>query len=78
MNTLITISTCVSAIATIAIAYYSYQTKKSQDKFQEQLSDLYKGIIIATLQSANTDETALPRFITRFNEKYDGKTKIFK
>ena len=77
-NILVVVSTCVSAISAITIAIFTYQSKKSQDKFQVQLSDLYRGIIIATLLSGNSDANQLPSFILKFKEYYDGITEIFK
>jgi hypothetical protein len=71
------IFTIVSAIATAVIAFYAYQTKVSQDQFQEQLGDLYRGIIISTLLSSNSDSNQLQSFIGKFNQYYDGKTRIF-
>lgn len=72
------ISNGIIALATAVIAYYAWQTKKSQDKFQGQLSDLYKGVIIATLLSSNTDSNQINQFIAKFKEHYDGETPIFK
>lgn len=67
----------ITALATVVIAYSTRRTEKSQDKFQEQLSDLYQGIIIATLLSSNSSPQVLDDFIARFKQKYTGKTKIF-
>jgi len=78
MEKIIVISTIVSAIATCVIACLTYQTKISQDKFQNQLSDLYKGIVLATLLSSNSDAGQISAFIGRFKQHYDGKTEIFK
>ena len=73
-----TISLVITAFATAAIAWLAWETKKSQDRFQEQLSDLYQGIIIATLLSSITDAAQLPTLIGQFNKTYKGKTEIFK
>lgn len=77
MDAIVIVSTALIAVATIVIACYARQTKISQYNFQIQLSDLYKGIIISTLQSSNTDSEAITRFIAEFKEYYDGETKIF-
>ena len=75
---LIIVSSIISAISTVVIAYFTFQTKKSQDSFQEKQSDLYQALVIATLQSSNTDPAQLPAFIEKFKAVYKGKTTIFK
>ena len=72
------ISTAVSAMATVVIAVLTYQTKRAQDRSQEQISDLYKAIVISTLLSSNSDASQLHSFISKFKEYYDGNTPIFK
>ena len=77
-NIITLISLIISAISASVIAWLAWETKRSQDKFQNQLSDLYQGIIIATLLSSNSDSNQLQIFIDKFKLKYKGKTEIFK
>jgi hypothetical protein len=79
-----TISIIVTCIATCFIAYYTKQTRDvykrmedSQKQSQEKISDLYQAIVIATLQSSNSAQEAMPGFIAEFSKHYKGKTKIF-
>lgn len=71
-------SAVVSAIATWKIYRLTEQAKKSQEEAVEQTSDLYKAIVISTLLSSNTDTGQFPTFLSKFNDYYDGKTRIFK
>lgn len=74
---LIIISAIISAVATVVIAWFAYETNRLQDKTQTQLSDLYKAIVIATLLSGNSDASQLPTSIAKFKEYYNGSTSIF-
>jgi single-stranded DNA-specific DHH superfamily exonuclease len=99
MTVIIIISTCISAIATAAIALYAIKSHKladrnyqlaqeikkanelrtkSEDEFRQQVSDLYKAIVVSTIIGSRA---GLPRVISIFKEYYHkqagGKTKIF-
>lgn len=78
---MVNLAIVISAIATVAIAIFTwlnYQIyKKLQEKDEEyknQISDLYKAIVISNLLSGNSD---LDMTYKRFNKEYTGKTKIF-
>ena len=49
------------------------QDRKEQE-FREQLSNLYRAIVISNLLSGNSD---LDMTSKKFKEQYKGKTKIF-
>jgi hypothetical protein len=76
-NAITLISIIISSVTTSVIAWLAWETKKSNDKFQERLSDLYQGIIVATLLSSNSDSDQLSNYVNKFKETYKGATKIF-
>ena len=78
---MVNVSIVVSAIATLIIVIFTglnYQIyKKLQEKDEEyknQISDLYKAIVVSNLLSGNSD---LDMTYKKFNREYTGKTKIF-
>ena len=78
---MVNVSIVVSTIATLIIAIFTglnYQIyKKLQEKDEEyknQISDLYKAIVVSNLLSGNSD---LDMTYKKFNREYTGKTKIF-
>ena len=75
---LMSISTFFMAAATIVIAISAYMSYRRDKKFQQQLSDLYQGIVVATVLSGptNTLQTVNAR-IAEFKNNYKGKTEIF-
>jgi hypothetical protein len=92
MNELLVISTAVSALATCVIAVYScfswkltVEMKRANDlkdkadqEFKEQVSDLYRAIVVATILSGPSSYGSLDQATSAFNAQYAGKTKIFK
>ena len=80
-ETLIALGTVVTAMATIAIACFSWQmravAKRSDAEnraFRSQLSDLYQAIVIATIVAGTSPPK---RMIDGFKELYTGSTPIF-
>lgn len=85
-----TASLIITAIATVAIAWFSWcsyqitrklmvhdeaRTQKDEE-FRQQLSDLYQGIIIATLLSGPSSYGAYEDSAKVFKNKYKGQTPI--
>jgi hypothetical protein len=73
----------LTTAAIIVIAFYAYsnykltvQLRDSAKHHQQELSDLYQAIVIATLLTSNTG-TDVNLLITTFNHYYKGATKIF-
>lgn len=87
MEWIISISSGVTALATIVIAIYAWKShslastlNERDDEFREQVSDLYKAIVISSMVAnpgAGMADTMTGR-IKLFREHYDGTTKIFK
>ncbi|MFH1310470.1 MAG: hypothetical protein ABIH85_07335 [Candidatus Omnitrophota bacterium] len=82
---MIIVSAVISAIATIVIAYFTWQTHKMYLKIQEkdeehkeQTRDLYQAIVVATLLSGPSSYGAFNQCKDAFNATYSGKTEIFK
>ena len=83
MEYIIYLTSAISALATVIIAIYAYKThcltqeiKKSQSVRDQEVSDLFQGIVISMLlsgPSASNIEMILPKF----KQYYKGKTKIF-
>lgn len=48
---------------------------EKEQEFREQLSDLYRAIVISNLLSGNSD---LDMTHKKFSKEYDGKIEIFK
>ncbi|MFC2171824.1 hypothetical protein ACFLU6_04240 [Acidobacteriota bacterium] len=85
MNIILVVSTGVIAIATVFIAYHAHSNSKlmrelegSRNAHHEELSDIYQATLIATLRIAPGGIGNLPAAIEYFNERYKGKTAIFK
>ena len=83
-----TYAICVSAIATVVIAaftginFWLILTIKSKDnEFRQQVSDLYKAIVISNLMIDRIKDTWIDANITNFTNIYQkrvkGKTPIF-
>ena len=80
-NILVNLAIVISAVATVAIAIFTwlnYQMYKKieerNEEYKNQISDLYKAIVISNLLSGNSD---LDMTYKKFNKEYTGKTKIF-
>ena len=78
------ITNIIIAVASATIAwctylnYKLYQVIQKKDKeYKEQISDLYQGIIIATLISGPSSYGQILQAIEEFKKHYKGKTKIF-
>lgn len=75
---------CVTAIATVVIAWYAIANHKlaskiqsRDDEFRQQISDLYKAMVISNVISGPYDtHLAIEDFNIHY-EKAGGKTKIF-
>jgi len=83
MENLIIISSAISALATIAIAYYAFRAhnltkemRRTQENRDQEVSDLYQAIVIATLLSGPTASN-IGSLTPTFEKLYNGKTKIF-
>ena len=73
----------LTTAATIVIAFYAYsnykltvQLRDSAKHHQQELSDLYQAIIIATLLTSSTGQN-VNLLISAFKSYYKGTTKIF-
>ena len=84
MNVTIMIASIVSALAAGVIAYYAYTShelacaiKTGEDEFRQQVSDLYKAIVVSNLLSGPESFHQIDDSIQRFSEKYTGTTPIF-
>ena len=78
------LSAIVSAIATSVIAVYAYKShamataiKKSADKHQDEVEDLYQAIVISTLLTGPGSTGRMDDAIQAFKKHYKGETKIF-
>lgn len=85
MQTLMILSSFLSAIATIVIAIYAgctYKLTRQIDLLAKQSrqdqEDLFEAIVIATIISGPTSTGDFEKAIRSFNEKYKGQRKIFK
>lgn len=87
MEIVITIATCFSAGATVAIAAYAYfnhkltlEVQKRDKEYRQQVSDLYQAMAISYLLYG-TETTSATRTIDykikEFKNLYKGKTNIF-
>ena len=93
------ISTAISALATVAIAFLAYYSNKlskksyalaqeikrsndriqeREDNFKQEVTDLYKAIVISNLFIGRSNGEVVKDTIEHFNKMYDGKTPIFK
>lgn len=87
-----TIASLITAIASVVIAFYAWKNhelaksfegldklrEKRDQEYRCQVSDLYQGIIIATLMGGQPSSGVLKESIATFKERYNGKTPIFK
>ncbi|RLD18703.1 MAG: hypothetical protein DRI36_00765 [Caldiserica bacterium] len=73
----IVVSSIVSAIATLAIAIFTYLNFRKDKKFKQELKDLYQAIVIATILSGPTSYGEFEKAKNVFKEVYKGKTDIF-
>lgn len=81
----IIVSTCISAIATTVIAYFTYQNYKmykvlqnKDEEYKKQTRDLYQAIVISTLLSGPSSYGAYRECKEVFKKEYVGETPIFK
>jgi hypothetical protein len=84
METISLIALCLSALATVAIAFYAYKAhnlteelKGRDDNFREQILKMYRGIILASLASASGTPglDTLGTRIEEFNKAMEGKVE---
>lgn len=82
---MVIVSTLISAIATVVIAYFTYQNYKmykilqNKDKqYKKQTRDLYQAIVISTLLSGPSSHGGYRECKEVFKKEYAGETKIFK
>ena len=64
------VSIAFTAIATVVIAYYSWQSHR----LSKQLKDLFQAIVVSNLVNKGSATTTA---IREFKQHYNGKTKIF-
>lgn len=90
-NVVIMISSIVTAMATTAIALFSWRSfclseeiKKvteshleKEEKFKNQTKDLYQAIVISNILSGPSSYGALSQAIDVFKSQYKGTFKIF-
>lgn len=81
METIIVISSVITALATLAIAiatYWNYQIvsemRKESERDQEKFDDLLEALVVATLSSSAKPEVSK----YDFEMNYTGKTPILK
>lgn len=74
-------SIALTAVATLVIAYYSYQSYKLSEKLseindqhQQEIKDLFQAIVVSNLVDKGS---ATSTAIREFKQNYKGKTKIF-
>ena len=84
MSIVVGIATLISAIATLVIAFYAYSSIKlskeihnKSEQHQQELSDLYQAIVVATLLSGPSSVGAFASAKQIFSTTYKGKTPIF-
>ena len=90
-DTMIMISSIVTAVATTMIAIFTWcsyclsqQIKKvtedqikRDEEFKSQIKDLYQAIVISNLLSGPSSFGDLPKAINAFKSQYKGKFRIF-
>ena len=90
-DTMVVTSSIVTALATTAIAIFSWcsyclskEIKKSmedqskrEEEFKSQVKDLYQAIVISNLLSGPSSFGDLPKAINAFKSQYKGKFRIF-
>ena len=90
-DTMVVTSSIVTALATTAIAIFSWnsyclskQIKKAtedqikrDEEFKSQIKDLYQAIVISNVLSGPSSYGALTQAIDAFKSQYKGKFKIF-
>jgi len=85
MTIVMAISSCVTAFATIGMFCWAGKAhrlnktiKNERAKRDEETSDLFGAIVIATLLSGNSSPDQFHSFKEKFKEQYRGKTPIFR
>ncbi len=81
----------LAGLSTAIIAYYAFvsyrltsQMKKNDDEFKQQLSDLYKAIVISNVMCSNSrlggasQDAIFQSYFSVFEKYYDGQTPISK
>ncbi|MEJ2104764.1 MAG: hypothetical protein P8X47_09335 [Ignavibacteriaceae bacterium] len=86
MNTIVW-STLITALATVAIAIFTYvnyqlasKIQKQDKEYRQQISDLYQAIVISNILSdpeARLGNIKLDNNIEAFKKLYKGDTPIF-
>ena len=86
MNTIV-LSTLITALATVAIAIFTYvnyqlasKIQKQDKKYRQQTSDLFQAIVISNILSdpeARLGNKNLDNNIEAFKQMYKGQTPIF-
>ncbi len=85
-----TASLIITALATVAIAYYSWCSYKlamslnsmeksreeKEQEFRQQLSDLYQALVIANLLGGQSIKEARKALVEEFKKMYKGTTPI--
>ena len=86
MNTIV-LSTLITALATVAIAIFTYvnyqlasKIQKQDKEYRQQTSDLFQAIVISNILSdpeARLGNKNLDNNIEAFKQMYKGQTPIF-
>ncbi len=83
MTTIVIVASIINTIATVAIAIYASKAhtltkkmKESQQQRDEEISDLYQAIVIATILSGPSGPR-IDDILSTFKKTYKGTTKIF-
>lgn len=85
MGVTVIATSIVSAIAIVVIAIYtvtsyrlSSRIKSSDDEFRQQVSDLFKAIVISNIITFPKAPTSAIKEFKNYFEQAGGKTRIFK
>ena len=90
-DNIIIVSNIVTAVATMAIAIFTWcsycisqqikrateDQSKREEEFKNQIKDLYQAIVISNVLSGPSSYGALTQAIDAFKSQYKGKFKIF-
>ena len=79
------ISSAITALSTLVIAYFTCQNhkmykllRKKDEEYKKQTKDLYHAIVISTLLSGPSSTGGFEKCKETFKKEYRGETKIFR
>lgn len=85
MEKIVGLFVMISAIATVAIAYFTYQNynmykiiQNRDEGYKKQTRELYQAIVISTLLSGPSSYGSYSQCKDIFKKEYRGETTIFR